>query len=125
MKALQTANAPQAIGPYSQAVKHGNTLYVSGQIGLDPTTGKFVEGGLSAQTHQVMLNIGAILQAAGLDFKHVVKCSVFLLDMSQFATVNAIYGSYFTAPFPARETVQVSALPAGALVEITTIAALD
>lgn len=124
MDTIHTQNAPQAIGPYSQAVKHGDTLYISGQIGFDPATGKFVGEDLQSQTEQVMKNIGAVLKAADLDYGNVIKCSIFLLDMARFSEVNAIYGNYFKAPFPARETVQVSALPAGALVEISVIAAL-
>jgi 2-iminobutanoate/2-iminopropanoate deaminase len=124
MESFHTQNAPQAIGPYSQAVKHGQTLYISGQIGFDPTTGKFVGDDLQSQTEQVMKNIEAVLKAAGIGFSNVVKCSIFILDMTRFSEVNAIYSTYFKAPFPARETVQVSALPAGALVEISVIAAL-
>ncbi len=124
MEAFNTKEAPQAIGPYSQAMRHGNTLYISGQIGLDPLTGKFVSESLDAQTEQVMKNLGAVLRAAGADYGNVVKCSVFLLDMKRFPEVNAVYGKYFEASFPARETVQVSALPAGALVEVSAVAAL-
>lgn len=124
MKPVHTQHAPQAIGPYSQAVKHGNTLYISGQIGLNPATGEFAGDDLKIQTEQVMKNIGAVLEAAGLGYDKVIKCSIFLLDMARFSEVNAIYGAYFKTPFPARETVQVSALPAGALVEISVIAAL-
>jgi 2-iminobutanoate/2-iminopropanoate deaminase len=125
MENLHTSNAPQAIGPYSQAVKHNGVLYISGQIGLDPSTGKFAAEDLQSQTHRVMKNIGGVLEAAGLGYRDVIKCSIFLLDMGRFAEVNTIYGSYFTAPFPARETVQVSALPAAALIEISVIAALS
>jgi len=124
MEPIHSQNAPQAIGPYSQAIKHGDTLYISGQIGLDPSTGKFVSDDLQGQTEQVMKNIGAVLEAAGLKYGNVIKCSIFLLDMTRFSEVNAIYGAYFKAPFPARETVQVSALPAGALVEVSVTAAL-
>jgi len=125
MTPIHTTEAPQAIGPYSQAVIHNSTLYISGQIGFDPATGAFAANELQGQTHQVMKNIGAVLKAAGLGYSKVIKCSIFLLDMSRFAEVNAIYGTYFTAPFPARETVQVSALPAGALIEISVMAAMD
>lgn len=125
MENLHTSNAPQAIGPYSQAVKHNGVLYISGQIGLDPSTGKFAAEDLQSQTHRVMKNIGGVLEAAGLGYRDVIKCSIFLLDMGRFAEVNTIYGSYFTAPFPARETVQVNALPAAALIEISVIAALS
>jgi 2-iminobutanoate/2-iminopropanoate deaminase len=124
MEALHTDKAPAALGPYSQAVKHGNTLYLSGQVGIDPTIGKLNNASLETETHQVMKNIGAVLQNAGIGYDRIIKCSIFLLDMGRFAEVNAIYGSYFKAPFPARETVQVSALPAGAQVEISVIAAL-
>jgi 2-iminobutanoate/2-iminopropanoate deaminase len=125
MEALYTDKAPAALGPYSQAIKHGNTLYLSGQVGIDPTVGKLNNASLETETHQVMKNIGAVLQNAGIGYDRIIKCSIFLLDMGRFAEVNAIYGSYFKAPFPARETVQVSALPAGAQVEISVIAALD
>lgn len=125
MEALHTDKAPAALGPYSQAVKHGNTLYLSGQVGIDPTVGKLNNASLETEAHQVMKNIGAVLQHAGIGYDRIIKCSIFLLDMGRFAEVNAIYGSYFKAPFPARETVQVSALPAGAQVEISVIAALD
>lgn len=125
MEALYTDKAPAALGPYSQAIKHGNTLYLSGQVGIDPTVGKLNNASLETETHQVMKNIGAVLQHAGIGYDRIIKCSIFLLDMGRFAEVNAIYGSYFKAPFPARETVQVSALPAGAQVEISVIAALD
>lgn len=125
MEALHTDKAPAALGPYSQAIKHGNTLYISGQVGIDPTVGKLNNTSLETETHQVMKNIGAVLQNVGVGYDRIIKCSIFLLDMGRFAEVNAIYGSYFKAPFPARETVQVSALPAGAQVEISVIAALD
>lgn len=124
MEAIHTSEAPQAIGPYSQAVIHGGTLYISGQIGLDPLTGKFAGEDLQTQTRQVMANLGAILRQAGLDYRDVVKCSIFLLDMGRFSEVNEIYATYFEAPHPARETVQVSALPAGAVIEISAIAAV-
>ncbi len=124
MQPIHTPDAPKAIGPYSQSIIHNGTLYISGQIGLDPHTGHFAADDLAGQTHQVMKNIGAVLKAAGIGYEKVVKCSIFLLDMGKFAEVNAIYGSYFNAPFPARETVQVSALPAGALIEISVLAAV-
>jgi 2-iminobutanoate/2-iminopropanoate deaminase len=123
MEAIHTSDAPKAIGPYSQAVRHGGVLYISGQIGIDPNTGKFVGPDLDAQTRQVMANLGAILKAAGLDYTNVIKCSIFLLDMGRFAEVNEIYATFFEAPHPARETVQVSALPAGAIIEISAVAA--
>ncbi len=120
---IETSAAPAAIGPYSQAVKTGPLLFVSGQIGLQPQTGQVVSGGVEAEAHQVMQNIGAILKAAGLDYKHVVKITIFLKSMQDFAAVNAIYASYLAAPFPARETVEVARLPKDVLVEISVIAA--
>ncbi|MFN8322152.1 MAG: RidA family protein [Chitinophagales bacterium] len=120
---IETSAAPAAIGPYSQAVKTGPLLFVSGQIGLQPQTGQVVSGGVEAEAHQVMQNIGAILKAAGLDYKHVVKTTIFLKSMQDFAVVNTIYASYLAAPFPARETVEVARLPKDVLVEISVIAA--
>lgn len=117
-QAITTPNAPAAIGPYSQAIKAGNLLFLSGQIPLDPQTGNLVEGGIEAQTQQVFRNIGAILEAAGATFEHVVSVGVFLADMNDFAKVNEIYGTYFSAPFPARATVQVARLPKDCRVEI-------
>lgn len=125
MQVIHTENAPAALGPYSQAVIHGNTLYLSGQVGIDPATGKLRNESLEAEAHQVMRNIGAVLESVGLGYAHVIKASIFLLDMGRFSEINAIYGSYFKKPFPARETVQVSALPAGASIEISVIASLD
>jgi len=119
---INTPSAPAPIGPYNQAVLVNGTLYVSGQIPLDPTTGKLVEGDIKAQALQVMQNLGAILQAAGLDFSNVVKCSIFLKDMHDFPKVNEVYGRFFTANPPARETVQVGALPMFVDVEISCIA---
>lgn len=116
--------APAAIGPYSQAIQAGNTLYVSGQIALDPTTGQLAGGGDVAQeTHQVMRNLQAVLAAAGLTLRDVVKCSIFVKDLGNFALINEIYGSYFDADYaPARETVEVSRLPRDVQVEISCIA---
>ena len=114
--------APEPIGPYSQAVQAGNMLFVSGQIAIDRKTGNLVSGGLADETHQVMKNLKAVLSAAGMDFTHVVKCSIFLKDMNSFAEVNAIYGEYFNANPPARETVEVSRLPKDVRVEISCIA---
>jgi 2-iminobutanoate/2-iminopropanoate deaminase len=123
MKSLiQSPNAPGAIGPYSQAIRAGNTVFLSGQIPLDPATGVLVEGDIAVQTRRVMNNLAAVLAAANLGFEHVVRTTIFLLDLESFAAVNQIYGTYFAAPFPARATVQVSALPRGALVEIDAIA---
>lgn len=121
---IKTSNAPAAIGPYSQAVKTGNLLFVSGQIPLDPETGNIVTGGIETETHRVMKNIAAILEAADYSFNHIIKTSIFLKSMDDFAKVNEVYASYFTADFPARETVEVSKLPKGVNVEISVIAAL-
>ena len=119
---IHTTAAPQAIGPYSQAVAAGPYLFTSGQIGLDPAAGTIVDGGVAAQTRQVMANIAAVLAAAGLTFADVVKTTIFLADMNDFAAVNAVYGESFTAAPPARSTVAAAGLPRGALVEIETIA---
>jgi 2-iminobutanoate/2-iminopropanoate deaminase len=119
---INTPNAPAPIGPYSQAVLSNGTLFVSGQIPVDPAIGKVVEGGVEAQAAQVMKNLGAILSAAGMDFSNVVKCSIFLSDMGDFPKVNAIYGEYFKVDPPARETVQVCKLPLLVDVEISCIA---
>lgn len=121
---IKTGNAPAAIGPYSQAVRTGNLLFVSGQIPLDHETGNVVIGGIEVETHRVMKNISAILDAAGYSFNHIVKTSIFLKSMDDFAKVNEVYASYFTSDFPARETVEVSRLPKGVNVEISVIASL-
>ena len=122
---IATTSAPAAIGPYSQAIRTGNTLYTSGQIPIDPSTGELVPGGITEQTTRVLDNLKAVLAAASLDFSHVVKTTVFLKDMADFAAMNAIYATYF-APggviAPARSTVQVAALPKNALIEIECIA---
>lgn len=124
-KEISTASAPAAIGPYSQAILAGNTLYVSGQIPLDPESGNIVEGGIVEQTKQVFENIKAILEEAGCDFSNVVKAEVFLDDINDFATVNEIYASYFTEdPKPARQAVEVANLPKFVKVEISCIAYL-
>jgi 2-iminobutanoate/2-iminopropanoate deaminase len=123
--AIATTAAPAAIGPYSQAIRSGDTLYASGQIPLDPATGAFVPGGITEQTTQVLENIKAILAEAGLDLAHVVKTTVFLKDMKDFAAMNEVYAKYLAPPGvipPARSTVQVAALPREALVEIEVIA---
>src|SRR4051794_12406522 len=117
-EAISTPSAPAAIGPYSQAIKAGNLLFLSGQIPLDPKTASIVEGGIEAQTLQVFANIAAILDAAGASFANVVSASVFVADMNDFAKVNEIYARHFSAPFPARATVQVARLPKDSLVEI-------
>lgn len=124
MKALNTAAAPAAIGPYSQAVDSGAGLvFVSGQLPIDPATGAFPQGGVKEQTRQSLLNAGAILSSAGLSLADVVKTTVFLADMADFADMNEVYASFFAAPFPARSAVAVKTLPKGALVEIECIAA--
>lgn len=120
--ALRTERAPAPIGPYSQAVWAGNTLYVSGQIGLNPGTGQLANADLGTETTQVMENLKAILTAAGLSFRHVVKVTIYLQDLSDFAAVNERYGTYLQAPFPARETVQVAGLPRRARLEISCVA---
>ena len=118
-------NAPKPIGPYSQAVKSGNTIYFSGQIALDPQTGAFVsETDVVAQTNQVMKNIGALLETCGANYSNIVKSSIFLKDMNDFPKVNEAYAKYFSDVFPARETVEVSKLPKDALVEISVIVVL-
>ena len=125
MKIIATADAPAAIGPYSQAVKTGNLLFLSGQIPLDPKTGTVVEGDVVAQTEQVLNNLAAVLAAAGASFANVVRTTIFLTDLNDFAKVNEAYGKRFTGNFPARATVQVAALPRGSKVEIDAVAALD
>ena len=121
-EAITTPDAPAAIGPYSQAIRSGGLLFVSGQIPLDPATGQLVEGGIAEQTHRVLRNLDAILRAAGTSLSHVVKTTVYLADLSEFATVNAIYAEYFPAPAPARATVEVARLPRDVKVEIDLIA---
>nr|WP_294895016.1 RidA family protein [uncultured Pedobacter sp.] len=119
---IKTGNAPEPIGPYNQAIMAGNTLYISGQIAIDAKTGNLIDTNIEAETHQVMLNLKAVLNAAGLDFINVVKTSIFLSDMNSFAKVNEIYGQYFTQDYPARETVAVKTLPKNVSVEISAIA---
>jgi 2-iminobutanoate/2-iminopropanoate deaminase len=123
-QAVSTPSAPQAIGPYSQGIKAGSLLFVSGQVPIDPATGNIVDGDIGAQTHRVFRNIGEILKAGGASFDHVVRTTVFLADMNDFAAMNAVYATYFNAPAPARATVQVSRLPKDARVEIDVIASL-
>ena len=123
-EAVSTKAAPAAIGPYSQAVRSGNMLFLSGQIPLDPATGSMVPGGIEAQTRQVFTNIGAILEAAGASFDHVVSATVYVADLNDFAKVNEIYATYFTPPYPARATVQVARLPRDVRIEIDAIAHL-
>jgi len=125
MKQLVTAaGAAKAIGPYSPALKAGNMLFLSGSIPLDPASGQLVEGGIKEQATRVMENIKALLAAAGADFGHVVRTTVFMIDLGEFAAMNEIYASYFTAPYPARSTVQVAKLPRDVRVEIDVIAIL-
>ena len=125
MKELVTAaGSPRAIGPYSPAVKVGNLLFLSGSIPLDPVSGQLVEGGIKEQTTRVLDNIKGLLAAAGTDFNHVVRTTVFMVDLGEFAAMNEIYASYFSAPYPARSTVQVVKLPRDVRVEIDVIAVL-
>jgi 2-iminobutanoate/2-iminopropanoate deaminase len=124
-KIISTSEAPAAIGPYSQAVRSGRFLFCSGQIPLDPRSGQIVSGDIAAQTRRVLDNIAAVLRAEGLAFDHIVKTTIFLTDLGDFQTVNEIYGSYFTQQKPARSTVQVSALPKGANLEIEVVAVAD
>ena len=124
-KRITTDKAPQAIGPYSQAIAAGQLLFLSGQIPLDPATGKLVDGGIAEQTHRVMSNLRAVLTAAGASFDNVVRTTIFLADMNDFAAVNEVYGSYFENPAPARACVQVAELPMKARVEIDAIALLS
>jgi reactive intermediate/imine deaminase len=121
-EAIATQQAPGAIGPYSQGVRAGDAVFLSGQIPLDPATGQLVTGDIAAQTRRVMENLRAVLAAAGCDFSNVVRTTIYLTDLGNFAAVNEAYGSYFQPPFPARATVQVAALPRGAQVEIDAIA---
>jgi 2-iminobutanoate/2-iminopropanoate deaminase len=124
-QAVSTPSAPQAIGPYSQGVRAGSLLFVSGQVPIDPATGNIIEGDIAAQTHRVFQNIREILKAGGASFDHVVRTTVFLADMNDFPAMNAVYATYFTAPAPARATVQVSRLPRDARVEIDVIASFE
>ena len=119
---ITTPNAPAPIGPYNQAVLSGDTLFISGQICIDPATGNLKNKDIQEETHQVMHNLKAILQQADMDFSNVVKTTIFITDMHQFGAINEVYGKYFEADFPARETVQVSALPKFVNVEISMIA---
>jgi len=119
---INTTKAPKAIGPYSQAVEINSTLYISGQVPIDPATSKLIEGGIEEQTEQVMKNIGNILSAAGYSFSDVVKSTCMLTDLSNFSKMNEIYSKYYIKDFPARATFQVTALPLGSLIEIETLA---
>ena len=124
-KIISTSEAPAAVGPYSQAVRVGSTIYCAGQIPLDPKSGQIVPGDIGTQTRRVLDNIAAVLRSEGVSFENVAKTTIFLTDLSDFQTVNEIYGSYFKNQPPARSTVQVSALPKGANVEIEAIAVAD
>ncbi|MGH9372601.1 MAG: RidA family protein [Vicinamibacterales bacterium] len=124
-QAVSTPAAPAAIGPYSQAIRTGSLLFVSGQIPLDPDTGAMVEGDVAAQTHRVFRNLAAILEAAGTSLDHVVRVGVFLADMNDFAAMNEVYGTYFTTPAPARATIQAARLPKDARIEIDVIAEIS
>lgn len=123
LQAIITDKAPRAIGPYSQAIRAGDFLFVSGQIPLAPESGELVDGGIEAQTHRVLQNIRAILNAAGLDMQHVVRADIFLTDLTDFADMNRVYEGYFpVSPQPVRQTVQVTGLPRGSRIEISCIA---
>jgi 2-iminobutanoate/2-iminopropanoate deaminase len=124
-KIIATSEAPAAVGPYSQAVRVGSTIYCAGQIPLDPQSGEIVSGGIDVQTRRVLDNVTAVLKAEGLTFAHIVKTTIFLMDLGDFQKVNEVYGSYFKQAPPARSTVQVAGLPRGALVEIEVIAVAD
>ena len=121
-KIISTDKAPKAIGPYSQAVEANGILFISGQVPIDPATGKLIEGGIKEQTEQVMKNIGAILEAAGLNYSNVVKSTCLLSDMDNFATMNEVYSRFYTTDMPARAAYSIVRLPLGALIEIETIA---
>ena len=122
MKAISTKKAPAAIGPYSQAIQVGNLVYTSGQLPIDPATGVFPEGGIKEQTRQSLTNVKAILEEVGLSMSNVVKTTVFMADMNDFADMNTVYAEFFEEPFPARSAVAVKTLPKGALVEIEVVA---
>jgi len=124
-EAISSAGAPKAIGPYSQAVRAGQLLFLSGQVALDPATGQMVEGGIAEQTRRVFENLAAVLTAGGRSFADVVRATVFLADMNDFVAMNEIYGQYFKEPYPARATVQVARLPKDARVEIDLIASFE
>ena len=124
-QSISSNDAPKAIGPYSPAVRAGQLLFVSGQVGLDPATGQMVDGGIAEQTRRVLDNLGALLTAGGRTFADVVRTTIFLADMNDFAAVNEIYGHYFKEPYPARATVQVARLPKDARVEIDVIASYE
>lgn len=122
---IATSEAPKAVGPYSQAVAVGKFLFAAGQIPLDPATGELIEGDVTAQTERVLQNVAGVLRANGMTFANVVKSTVFMVDLANFAAMNAVYSKYFSEPFPARSTIQVAALPKGSQVEIEVIAAFE
>lgn len=122
MKAISTSKAPAAIGPYSQAIRTGNLIFVSGQLPIDPATGNFPEGGIKELTHQSLTNLKSILEAEGTDMAHVVKTTVFLADMGDFADMNEVYAQFFQAPYPARSAVAIKTLPKNARVEVEAVA---
>jgi 2-iminobutanoate/2-iminopropanoate deaminase len=124
-EAISSPAAPKAIGPYSPAIRAGQLLFVSGQVPIDPATGSIIDGDVAAQARRVLDNVGALLHAAGRSFANVVRTTVFLADMNDFAAVNEVYGHYFSEPYPARATVQVARLPKDARVEIDAIATYD
>lgn len=124
-QAVSSPAAPKAIGPYSQAIRAGSLLFLSGQVPIDPATGNIVEGDIAAQTHRVFQNLGEVLKAGGASFDQVVRATIYLKDMNDFAVVNEVYGTYFSSPAPARATVQVARLPKDARVEIDLIASLE
>ena len=121
-EAIVTDRAPQAIGPYSQAVRAGNQIYCAGQIPIDPATGAIIDGDIATQTRQVLTNLSKVLEAAGVALDHVVQTTVYLADMNDFAAMNGVYGTFFSSPAPARSTVQAARLPRDARVEIDVIA---
>ncbi len=121
-KVIRTDNAPAPIGPYNQAIQYGDMLFVSGQIAIDPKTGELLKGSIQEETKLVMENLKAVLAEAGMDFSNIIKSSIFIMDMGQFAEINEVYAQYFDADPPARETVQVAGLPKGVNVEISVVA---
>ena len=123
--AVSSPDAPKALGPYSQAVRAGQLLFLSGQVPLDPLSGSIVDGDIAIQARRVLDNLGAILKAGGLSFAHVVRTTVFLADMNDFGVLNQVYGTYFSEPYPARATVQVARLPRDARIEMDVIAAYE
>lgn len=125
MEKISTTQAPAAIGPYSQGIKCNGMLYASGQIPLDPSTGQLVPGGISEQAHQAFRNVKNLVEAAGTTMANVVKVTVYMADMADFATVNDIYAQYFSDPYPARSAVAVKSLPKGALLEVEVVAAIE